>query len=79
MNNKLRILEELYCSYDDLYAKNGIEPNCFLLSTDMYYQLMQQEKISYEPKVNSIGICINGIDILLVKGEKVAKAAIIDE
>jgi hypothetical protein len=42
--------------------------------------LLQQEEILYELKVNSIGIkYINGINVLLVSGEKVAKAAIIDE
>ena len=75
-----RILEELKHSYECLFVKTGIEPNCFLLSSDIYCQLLQQEEILYELKVNSIGIkYINGIDVLLVSGEKVAKAAIIDE
>ncbi|WP_417093789.1 hypothetical protein [Eubacterium sp.] len=75
-----RILEELQHSYECLFVKTGIEPNYFLLSSDIYYQLLQQEEILYELKVNSIGIkYINGIDVLLVSGEKIAKAAIIDE
>lgn len=74
-----RILEELKHSYECLFVKTGIEPNYFLLSSDIYYQLLQQEEILYELKVNSIGIKYIGIDVLLVSGEKVAKAAIIDE
>lgn len=75
-----KIFEELQHSYDCLFERTGIEPNCFLLSLDIYHQLLQQEKILYELEVDSNCIkYINGIGVLLVSEENVAKAAIIDE
>lgn len=77
--NAKQIVEEIQESYTWLYEKYGIEPNVILLSGDVILKLIREHAIE-KTIDNKIYITqIMGMNVSVVEGVNIIKAAIILE
>lgn len=77
--NVQQIVEEIRDNYYELYDKYGIRPNVILLSRDVLSKLVQEHVIGKTINSEFYITQIVGVNVQVVEGTNVIKAAIILE